>query len=115
MNANKLAGGKAIRFFLSGVSVTIGRSYACDSKGIPLSRVFLFMICKIFGCRAILVYYFFSFFYRTVGLFYCWKFEDCDQSLPNDNSGWGKGNVAQNKDNFTGSTEGKLCHMKRGL
>ena len=30
-------------------------------------------------------------------------------------SGWGKGNVAQNKDNFTGSTEGKLCHMKRGL
>ena len=30
-------------------------------------------------------------------------------------SGWGKGNVAQNKDNFTGGTEGKLCHMKRGL
>ena len=30
-------------------------------------------------------------------------------------SGWGKGNVAQNKDNFTGSTEGKLCYMKRGL
>ena len=30
-------------------------------------------------------------------------------------SGWGKGNVAQKKDNFTGSTEGKLCHMKRGL
>ena len=85
MNANKLAAGRAIRLFLSGVSVTIGRSYACDSKGIPLSRVFLFMICKIFGCRAILVYYFFSFFYRTVGLFNCWKFEDCDQSLPNDN------------------------------
>ena len=55
MNANKLAAGRAIRFFLSGVSVTIGRSYACDSKGIPLSRVFLFMICIIFGCRAILV------------------------------------------------------------
>ena len=30
-------------------------------------------------------------------------------------SGWGKGNVAQNKDNFTGGTEGKLCYMKRGL
>ena len=62
MNANKLAAEKAIRFFLSGMSVTIGRSYACDSKGIPLSRVFLFMICIIFGCRAILVEHFFSFF-----------------------------------------------------
>ena len=30
-------------------------------------------------------------------------------------SGWGKGNIAQNKDNFTGDTEGKLCYMKRGL
>ena len=30
-------------------------------------------------------------------------------------SGWGKGNVAQNKDNFTGGTEGKLYYMKRGL
>ena len=30
-------------------------------------------------------------------------------------SGWGKGKVAQNNDNFTGGTEGKLCDMKRGL
>ena len=30
-------------------------------------------------------------------------------------SGRGKGNVAQNKENFTGGTEGKLCYMKRGL
>ena len=29
--------------------------------------------------------------------------------------GWGKGNVAQNKDNFTGGTKGKLCYLKRGL
>ena len=55
VNANKLAVGKAIELFLSRVSVTISRSYACNSKGIPLSRVFLFMICIIFGCRAILV------------------------------------------------------------
>ena len=30
-------------------------------------------------------------------------------------SGWGKGNVAQNKDNFTRGTEGKLCYVKSGL
>ena len=30
-------------------------------------------------------------------------------------SGWGKENVAQNNENFTGGTEGKLCYMKRGL
>ena len=31
-------------------------------------------------------------------------------------SGWGKGNVAQNKDNFTGGTEGKpLLHEARAV
>ena len=31
-------------------------------------------------------------------------------------SGWGKGNVAQNKDNFNGSTEGKhLLHEARAV
>ena len=30
-------------------------------------------------------------------------------------SGWGKGNVAQNYDNFTGGKEEKICCMTRGL
>ena len=51
MNANKLAAGKAIQFFLSGVSVTIGRSYACNSKGIPLSRIFIHYLHNIWMSR----------------------------------------------------------------
>ena len=51
MNANKLAAGRAIRFFLSGVSVTIGRSYACDSKGIPHSRIFIHDLHNIWMSR----------------------------------------------------------------
>ena len=49
MDANKLVAGKAIEFFSFGVSVTLA-----IVRGFPI-LVFLFMICIIFGCRAILV------------------------------------------------------------
>ena len=53
MDANKLVAGKAIE---SGVSVTLA-----IVRGFPI-LVFLFMICIIFGCRAILVQHFFRSF-----------------------------------------------------
>ena len=44
MNANKLAAGKAIEFFLSGVSVRL-------SKGIPLSHIFIHDLHNIWMSR----------------------------------------------------------------